>query len=118
MLLLYKYIKTFFSALFTITVISISLFVWFMSAYFIKDGIPAIIGGELYPVIILAVPVFIFILIVAVFFIWSLYGERVLGFTYTILLFAFLLVYLGFSTAFPEYRNSPQRMVLRFTGIG
>ena len=110
-------IKSFFSILLISIFLSVSYAAGLMAIYFIKYNVPAISGGEWYPIIVIAVPALILILIVL--FMWFAYGERNIRSPYaTLLLLAFLILPVLLGATFPEYKYSPQRVALRLTGIG
>ena len=107
--------ETFLSTILIFMLMSLSLSSWLMVVYFIKYNIPAILGSEWYPIIILAMPIFILFLILLVIF-FLLYGNHTLKFIYIPL--SIILILFVLSNIFPTYKYSPQRMVLRFTGMG
>ena len=111
-------IKTFFSALLIFIFISLSLSVWLMSVYFIKYGIPVILGREWYPVMLMSIPIFILFLVLFIFSIFLYNRKRILISTYALLSITFIMLFFLLSSVFSGYKYSPQRIVLRFTGMG
>ena len=110
-------IKSFFSILLISIFLSVSYAAGLMAIYFIKYNVPAISSGEWFPMMVIAVPAFILILIVL--FMWFAYGERNIRSPYaTLLLLAFLMLPVLLGAVFPKYKYSPQRIALRMTGMG
>ena len=109
-------IKTFVSILLISIFLSVSWAAGLMAVYFMGYNVPAILGEEWYPIILIAVPAFILILIV--FFVWFVRGDHILHYPYAILLLAFLMLPVIFGAVFPKYKYSPQRIALRLTGMG
>lgn len=97
-------------------IISFAYAAGLMFVYFIQyKDMPLAVGGEFYPMMLMAIPVGI--LFLAFFIIWVTHaaGMRSL---YVIFLPLILVVAVSLGTIFPKYQYSPQRIVLRLTGRG
>ena len=109
-------VKSLFSVLLIFTFLSVSFGIWLMAVYFAHYNAPIVSGLEWYPAIVIAYFGIIWSFVVLFFF--SIFLVLKLDFSYAIIFLIILILPVIFSSIFPEYKYSPQRIALRMIGMG